>query len=413
MGSRPNGQPKHVTLSETYPGLRVLDISTNLAGPFAAMILGDMGADVIKVERTPTGDDTRSLPPRWGEESTVFLSVNRNKRSIALDIRSPEGRAAFLEFVESADVVVESFPPGGAAKLRLTEADLRARNRRVVVASVSAFGDGPLGSQAPGYDALVQAVSGLMSFTGHPGSDPVRIAPSVLDLTTGMWTAMGIMAALARRNGAGGEECDLHVRTALVDSAFTLMCHQLLGYLATGDLPQRLGSAAPSATPYRVFAAKDRSFMLATASDPQFDRLCKAVGKGELATDGRFRTVADRLAHRNELDTILGAVFATEPVSVWLDRLGGVGLSVGQVNNLEEALEEPLVSERSLLVAPNSLDWKDGMPLLRLPIDSDGTGIRRPPPALGQHTAEILAEVGLTGDATRDSAAPKAPADGT
>ena len=183
--------PHGMSLADTYRGLRVLDLSTYLAGPLAAMILGDMGAEVIKVERPPAGDDTRALPPRWGEDATVFLAVNRNKRSVLLDFKSPDARAALLRLVEIADVVVESFPPGLAEKLALRFEDLRERNPRIVVCGVTAFGDGPLGARMPGFDALVQAVSGLMSFTGEPDSPPVRLAPSVLDLTTGMWGAIG------------------------------------------------------------------------------------------------------------------------------------------------------------------------------------------------------------------------------
>jgi crotonobetainyl-CoA:carnitine CoA-transferase CaiB-like acyl-CoA transferase len=215
-----------MTLSSTFEGIRVLDLSTNIAGPFAAMILGDLGADVIKVERPPTGDDTRALPPHWHGEATVFLAVNRNKRSIVLDLKSDAGRDALLRLSETADVVIESFPPGYAAKAKLGFEDFKARNSRVILCSISAFGDGPIGAKLPGYDALVQAVSGMMSFTGLPGTEPIRIAPSVLDLSTGLWGALGIMAALARRAARGRAE---HIRPSLIDSAMTLMCHQLLG----------------------------------------------------------------------------------------------------------------------------------------------------------------------------------------
>lgn len=385
-----------MSLVETYRGLRVLDLATNIAGPFAAMILGDLGADVIKVERPPSGDDTRNLPPRWAGEATVFLAVNRNKRSVLLDFKSREGRAAVLRLAETADVIVESFPPGVADKLALRLDDLRERNPRVVVCSISAFGDGPIGDKMPGYDALVQAVSGLMSFTGHLGTPPVRIAPSVLDLTTGMWGAIGIMAALARRGAGGGAE---HVRPALLDSAFALMCHQVLGFLATGERPEKLGSGAPSAAPYRVFEASDGSFMLATATDPQFVRLCAALGLDDLARDDRFRTVAGRLEAREALDARLGKVFREGPVAMWLQRLGDAGISAGAVNDVEEALALPVVAERRLFVAPEELPWPGGISLMRLPIDSDGAGVRRPPPGLGQHTAEVLREAGID-DAT-------------
>jgi crotonobetainyl-CoA:carnitine CoA-transferase CaiB-like acyl-CoA transferase len=381
-----------IIVDATYRGLRVLDLGTNIAAPFAAMMLGDLGADVIKIERPPGGDDTRALPPFWHHDATVFMAVNRNKRSVLLDLRSPDGRAALLKLIESADVVLESFPPGLAEKLGLRFEDLRARNPRVVVCSVSAFGDGPLGARMPGYDALVQAVSGLMSFTGQAESPPTRLAPSVLDLTTGMWGLIGIMAALTRRAAGGGGE---HVRPALLDSAFMLMCHQLLGFQATGNLPEKLGSGAPSAAPYRVFAASDGDFMLATASDAQFTRLCTAVDLPAMAQDSRFATMAARLAHREELDSRLADKFIERPVTTWLEVLGNAGLAVGRVNDIREALALPVVAERGLFVAPDTLSWPDGLPLLRLPIDPAGVGIRRPPPKLGEHTAEVLREAGM------------------
>ena len=383
-------------LNSTYPGLRVLDLATNIAGPFAAMILGDMGADVVKVERPPIGDDTRALPPRWGDAATVFIAVNLNKRSVLLDIKSAEGREALLKLVETADVVVESFPPGLAEKLQLTFEHFRTRNPRLILCTISAFGDGPLGAKMPGYDALVQAVSGLMSFTGHPETPPVRLAPSVLDLTTGMWGAIGIMAALTRRAVSGEGE---HVRPALLDAAFTLMNHQVLGFLATGSPPEKLGSGAPSAAPYRVFEAADGAFMLATASDPQFVRLCGTLGLDGLEKDPRFSEMPARLEHREELDKMLAELFAKEPVDAWLDRLGRAGISVGRVNDVRASLAMAVTQERNLLIDPQSLGWAEGMPQLRLPVDPTGSGIRRPPPKLGEHSAEILGEIGYDASA--------------
>jgi crotonobetainyl-CoA:carnitine CoA-transferase CaiB-like acyl-CoA transferase len=383
-----------MSLPNTYRGLRVLDLGTNIAAPFAAMMLGDMGADVIKIERPPTGDDTRALPPFWNDEATVFLAVNRNKRSVLLDFKTPAGRTLLMKLAESADVVIESFPPGLADKLALRFEDFRKVNPRLVLCSVSAFGDGEIGASMPGYDALVQAVSGLMSFTGHPGAPPLRLAPSVLDLSTGMWALIGIMAALTRR-AANTDASGEHVRPSLLDSAFTLMCHQVLGFKATGDLPQKLGSGTPSATPYRVFDAADGHFMLATASDAQFVRLCATLGLPALAQDSHYATMPARIKHREALDALLAAQFRLQPVASWLQQLGNAGLSVGRVNDIRQALALPVVSERRLFVVPEQAQLPGAMPLLRLPIDSDGAGVRKPPPKLGEHTAEVWCELGV------------------
>ncbi len=377
-----------MSFHQTLSGLKVLDLSTNIAGPFAAMILGDMGADVIKIERPPHGDDTRALPPQMDGQATVFLAVNRGKRSLLLDIKSPDGKEALLRLVETADVVIESFPPGLGEKLGITFEALKARNPRILMASISAFGDGPIGRTMPGYDALVQAVSGMMSFTGSPGTPTVRLAPSVLDLTTGMWAAMGLLAAILRRNAGGGAE---HVRPSLIDSAFTLMNHQLLGMLATGQPPEKLGSGAPSATPYGVFQACDGEIMIATASEAQFPRLCAALGLEDVAEDARYKTMADRLGNRHSLDQVIAAVIAGETVDYWLSQLGTSGISCGRVNDLAEAWALPVVAERGLLASMQ----------LRLPIDLTGQSTRIPAPSLGEHSREILGQAGFDADEIR------------
>ncbi len=381
-----------MSIATTYAGLRVLDLSTNIAGPIAAMMLGDMGADVVKVERPPAGDDTRGLPPRWADEATIFLAMNRNKRSLLLDLRSDGGRAALLRLAATADVVIESFPPGLAVKLRLTFDDLWIANPEIILGTVSAFGDGPLGSTMPGYDALVQATSGMMSFTGHADTPPVRLAPSVLDISTGMWTAIGLMAALARRAAGGGGE---HVRAALLDSAFTFMNHQILSLRATGELPEKLGSGTPSAVPYRTYVASDGALMIATASDPQFPRLCRALGLDELAADTTLAEMAGRLAARARIDAAIDARIGEKTVAEWLQSLGDAGISAGRVNDLGEALAMAVTRERELFVEPQGNGWPEGLPFLRLPIDDDGSGVRRPPPRLGEHSREVLSEAGF------------------
>ncbi len=386
-----------MTPAQTYAGLRVLDFSTNIAGPYAALILADLGADVIKIERAPTGDDTRALPPRWGEDATVFMAMNRNKRSVMIDLKSVEGRADILKLAETADVVIESFPPGVADKLGLNHAAFVNANPAIITCTVSAFGEGPLGATMPGYDALVQAVSGLMSLTGHPGDDPVRTGPSILDVTTGMWSAMAIQAALARRTaGAGGT----HVGASLIESAFALVAHQIQGLLATGEQPPKLGSGAPSAAPYRVYRASDGFVMIATASEAQFPRLCEALSLADLARDPRYVTMPGRLASRETLDAAIGNVVATRSVADWLATLAGAGISAGRVNDMKEALALPVTQELQLFVAPEQVGNPGGLPMQRTPIDPSGTGQRRPPPRLGEHNQEIL------GGTTRNASAP-------
>ena len=379
----------------TYNGLRVLDLSTNIAGPYAALILADLGADVIKIERSPTGDDTRALPPRWGDDATVFLAMNRNKRSLLLDIKSSEGREAILKLAATADVVIESFPPGVAAKLGLDHAAFTTANPAIVTCTVSAFGDGPLGATMPGYDALVQAVSGLMSLTGHPDSEPVRTGPSILDATTGMWSVIAIQAALARRStGAGGT----HVQVSLIESAFALVAHQIQGFLATGEQPPKLGSGAPSAAPYRVYRANDGFVMIATASEPQFPRLCGALDLPQLADDARYATMAARIANRDALDDAIGAAVARKSVAEWLGILSAAGISSDRVNDLKEALAQPVAQELRLFVPPSRVGNPAGLPMQRIPIDPEGAGARRAPPKLGEHSREILAEAGFSNE---------------
>lgn len=375
-----------MSLSTTYPGLRVLDLATNLAGPFAAMILGDMGADVIKIERAPAGDDTRNLPPQVDGMATVFRSVNRNKRSIMLDFRGKDDRAILFDLVKSADVLIESFPPGVADKLGLSYADFAAHNPALIGVSISAFGNGPIGSTMPGYDALVQAVSGLMSFTGNAGEPTVRIAPSLLDLSTGMWAAMGVMAALERRRESGRGE---HLNPALIDTAFNVMNHQLLAYLGTGQEPEKLGAGAPSAAPYGVYRASDGEILIATASDAQFPRLCEVLGLDDLADDTELAEMEKRIARREELDARIQDRIATATVGEWLSRLSAARISCGRVNSVGEACELPVVAERRMFdrLPGDTLDQ------LHLPIDHGRDAMRRPPPMLDEHRSEILAEL--------------------
>ncbi|MGW6497678.1 CaiB/BaiF CoA transferase family protein [Nonomuraea angiospora] len=380
-----------MSLERTYPDLRVLDLSENIAGPLACMILGDLGADVVKVERPDTGEATRDLPPRWDGESTVFLAMNRNKRSVALDIRTPEGRAAVLRMARDVDVVVESFRPGVADRLGLGFEHFRRVSPSVVHCSVSAFGERPLGHDRPGYDALIQAFTGIMAMTGEEGGRPARAAPSIVDVSTGLWATISIQAALARRAGGHAQ----HLRTSLVDSGFFLLSHQIMGYLATGTFPGRLGSAAPSTAPYEAFRTADGSIMIAAATDRLFARLCAALELGHLVTDDRFRTVADRVGNRSTLSEIVEGRLRTAGSAHWLQRITAAGVPAGPVNDLATALAHPVTTERGIV--RDALDGRiPGLKQIRLPIDEHAQCAMRQPPALGAHTEEVLAEAGFS-----------------
>lgn len=381
---------------QTYAGLRVLDLSENIAGPLACLVLADMGADVIKVERPGTGEATRSLPPHWAGESTVFLAVNRNKRSLALDLRSDAGREAVLRLVETVDVVVESFRPGAADRLGLGVAQLSARNPRLVHCAVNAFGTGPLGHDRPGYDALLQAFTGIMEMTGEPDGGPSRAAPSIIDMTTGMWAVMSVMAALTRRD-ADPDAGPQSLEATLIDSALFLQLHQVIGYLGTGSFPGRLGSAAPSASPYQAFSTQDAPIMIATSTDGLYARMCGALGLDGLVDDPRFTTMAGRIAERDVLAGIIQQRLHEGGAQHWLDLLAEAGVPAGPVQDLGTAVAHPLTAERRL-VAPSEPGRVEGLQQLHLPMDRDRSAPRRQPPAVGEHTEAVLRELGLPED---------------
>ncbi|WP_200945099.1 CaiB/BaiF CoA transferase family protein [Nocardioides sp. Root1257] len=372
----------------------MLDLSENIAGPLACMILADMGSDVVKIERPGAGDSTRSLPPFWGAEATVFQTVNRNKRSVAIDLKSDAGRAAVLRLVGTADVVVESFRPGVADRLGLGFDHMLATKPDLVHVSVNAFGTGPLGHDRPGYDALVQAFTGIMAMTGEPGGSPVRAAPSIIDISTGLWAALAVQAALVRRDATGEGQ---RIESTLIDSGLFLQCHQVVGFLGTGSFPGPLGSAAPSAAPYQAFQTLDQPIMIATSTDRMFHTLCRALGLDDLVDDPRFRTMPDRIARRDTLAALIQQVLSTEKAGHWLSVLQGAGIPAGPVNDLAQAIAHPLTNERRL-IAPAEPGRVDGLQQMHLPMDLARSAPRRQAPAVGEHTAEVLREAGLTED---------------
>jgi crotonobetainyl-CoA:carnitine CoA-transferase CaiB-like acyl-CoA transferase len=373
---------------EPLAGLRVLDVTSSLAGPHCTEVLGALGADVVKVERPEGGDDTRSWgPPFWDGEGTLFLAANANKRSLALRISDPRGLEALLRLADRADVLIQSLRPGLAERSGFGAGVVRARNPRLVYCSIGAFGTtGPL-KDAPGYDPLIQAASGIMSVTGEQGGDPVRAGTSLVDYMTGMWAALGIVAALGDRERTGeGATID----TSLYESALGLMSYHLTGFVATGASPGRLGTEFPLIVPYQAFAARDGRVMVAATNDRLFRALCDALDLVEVRDDPRFATNPARVEHRGELTGLLAERFASGTTAAWLERLRAAGVPAAPVQDVAAVVAHPQ-TEALAQIDP-------ALRALGLPLSVDGERVRNRTraPALGAHTAEVLLEAGYS-----------------
>lgn len=366
-------------------GLLVADFSRVLAGPFASMTLGDLGARVIKVERPGAGDDTRAWGPPWHDgESTYFLGLNRNKESLALDLGDPGDRDLARTLGERADVLIESFRPGLMASWGLDGDALRARNPGLVSCSITAFGSGERGAALPGYDLLLQAMGGLMSVTGEPDGRPLKVGTALVDLVCGLHAVVGIQAALLERERTGR---GTHVEVSLMDSVLASLLNQGSGWALAGSNPTRRGNRHPSIAPYETYQAADRPFALAVGNDRLFARMCEAIGLPELPGDPRFATNTARVEHVDELGERLEKVFAAQPAAHWVEVLRAVSVPVGPINTVAEAYE----LAASLGLEP--VEEVYGMPLPRpaLRLDGERPPIRARPPRLDEQGAEIRA----------------------
>ncbi len=370
-------------------GITVVDLTRVLSGPYCTMMLGDMGARVIKVEQPGRGDETRAWgPPFQGGESAYFLSINRNKESVAVDFKHPAGRAVLESLIASADVLVENFRPGTLDRLGLDYPALAARRPDLVYCSVSGFGQTGLKRDLPGYDMVLQAEAGLMSITGPADGQACRLGVAVADILAGLLASQGIVLALfARQRSGAGQLVDV----AMFDSVVSLLSYQAALCLATGVSPARMGNEHPTIVPYDAFDAADAPFVLAVGNDEQWRRLCEAAGLERLGTDPRFATNPARVEHRAQLRPLLAGVFHTRSREQWIADLGRAGVPCGAVREIAEVLADPQIAARRML---ETLEHPAAglIQLLGLPIkltNTPGT-VRTPPPLLGEHTRRVL-----------------------
>ncbi len=378
-------------------GLVVVDLTQILAGPMCTMVLADMGADVIKVEKPNGGDDNRRMaPPFFKDWSAGFLAVNRNKRSLALDLRSEGGRGVFRRLVEGADVVVENFRPGVMERLGLGYEELKGINPRLVYCTISGFGSTGPARNRGGFDLVAQGVSGLMSITGHPNSPPAKVGVPVTDLTAGLFGANGIMAAYVHALKTGEGQM---VDTSLMEAGVAYTVWESSVYFAEGEIPGPLGSAHRMSAPYQALRTKDGYLNLGAATQPTWEQLCRAIAREDLMEDVRFKQPWDRKAREEELAALLEETFSSEDTEYWLELLDNAGVVAGPIYNMEQVYQDPQVLAREMLVDTEDPDLGT-IHNIGVPVKLSATpgSIRRRAPALGEHSAEILLERGFTQD---------------
>ena len=377
-------------------GITVLDLTRVLSGPYCTMLLADMGARVIKIEQPGKGDDTRGWgPPFLNGESAYFLSVNRNKESVTIDFKHPEGRALLNRLVDRCDVLVENFRPGTLAKLGLDYASLSTRHPQLVYCSVSGFGQTGPRRQESGYDAVIQAEGGLMSITGAADGPPFRLGVAIADIVSGMFAAYGISLALLSRERSGrGQEVDI----AMLDAVSALLTYQAGAYFASGHVPRRLGNRHPSIVPYETFAASDGDFVLAVGNDDLWKTFCEVA---DLDFGDRFATNRQRVMGYDTLRPLIASRLETQTRQYWIERLTAAGVPCGSVRDIGELFSDPQVRARDM-VASVQHETIGSMEVLGVPVKLSATpgSVRTPPPRLGEHTAAVLAhDLGLGADA--------------
>ena len=389
-------------------GITILDLSRVLAGPSCTQMLGDLGADIIKVERPGVGDETRTWGPPFlhdqagadTQESGYYLSANRNKRSVTINFARPEGAALVRRLLPRCDVLIENFKVGGLAEYGLAYAQLAGEFPRLVYCSITGYGQSGPYAARPGYDLMAQGAGGIMSVTGESGGPPVKVGVAVNDVMSGLYAAVAILSALRHRDQTGEGQ---HIDIALLDVQVGWLYNVGLNYLLSGAVPKRLGTAHPNTVPYQVFPTVDGHVILGANNDRQFRRLCEVAGAPELADDPRFTTNAQRLAHRDELVAGFSELTRRHTTSHWVASLEAAGLPCGPVNAIDEVFADPHVAHREMKI---SMAHPAGdVPLIGSPLKLSGTPVRyrRPPPRLGEHTDEVLETFLKIGDGERQA----------
>jgi crotonobetainyl-CoA:carnitine CoA-transferase CaiB-like acyl-CoA transferase len=380
--------------------IKVVDLTRTLAGPFCTMLMGDMGAEVVKIEEPTGGDETRHWTPFWNGESTQFLTFNRNKRSLSVNLKEPEGLKIVRDLAADADVMIESFRAGTLERLGLGYEEIKKVNPGVVYCSISGYGrTGPM-ADMPGYDLLIQAYSGLMSLTGDPDGSPLRIGFSLVDLFTGMMAYGTILTALRQRDQTGKGQW---VESALLDGQVAALSYHATGFMGTGVEPKRMGSGHPSLVPYQSFSSSNGQFIIGCANQGLWERMCRAIGQDAMLEDLRYTTNTDRVEHRAECVGELNTVFAQNTTDHWVGLIVEAGVPCGPINTVSDVVSNPQVLARNMIAEvehPKIPELKFPNSPLKL-TDSPAT-IRRVPPLLGQHNEEILAESGYSSDKIAD-----------
>jgi len=375
-------------------GLKVFDLTRILAGPTCVQMLADLGADVVKVEKPGAGDDTRNFaPPYWPgtQESAYFLGVNRNKRSVTLDIAKPEGQEIARELIAQSDVLVENFKVGALAKYGLGYEQIHAQFPGLVYCSITGFGQTGPYAPRPGYDSLIQAMGGIMSLTGEPDGLPQKVGVPVADLFAGLYGCIGVLAALRHRDATGqGQQVDI----GMLDTHVAWLANQGMNYLATREDPPRLGNQHPNIVPYQVFPTQDGYIVLSIGNDPTFKRFCEAFGLADLPGDERFATNAARVANRQLVTDTLTPAMQAHPTAWWIERLEAIGVGCGPINRLSQVFADPQVQARGAVVRMPHAAAPDGVEVIANPVRLSETpaDYRLPPPTLGEHTDAVLSE---------------------